>query len=183
MLAELERLLAKDLLPDITAVPLGDLRQMRVDCSGAEGDVSLVRRVAQGRLDIVGHEARRRAGATDAVDPASDVSGLLFDMPDILADAPAGPGSGSGRPVAIHEPGLMAQALLEQLDRTASAGELTGLAQLGDDRLSSLVDELRDFEVQLSTTRRRLHERIDSIQGEIARRYRDGEASIDSLLN
>ena len=179
MHADLERLLAKDLLPDITAVPLPDLRALRVDCSAAEGDISLVRRVAQGRLDIVGHETRRRAGMADG-DP--DVASLLFDIPDIMAEG-NGLGTPSGRRVAVHEPGTMAQALLERLEDTATAAELTSLGHFDDRRLASLVDELRDFEVELSQTRRRLHERIDSIQGEIARRYRDGEASIDSLLN
>ncbi|MEL7158022.1 MAG: hypothetical protein AAFN30_15695 [Actinomycetota bacterium] len=98
MLADLEQLLAKDLLPNLTAVPLSDLRQLRVRCSGAEGDVSFVRRVAQGRLDIVGHESRRRAGAADA-DGEPDVTGLLFDMPDIMAEGNSG-GSPSGRRVA-----------------------------------------------------------------------------------
>ena len=178
MHADLQRLLAKDLLPDITAVPLGDLRELRVACSGAEGDVSFVRRVAQGRLDIVGHENRRRSGA---VDSEPDLSDLLFDMPDILSDAP--PSGTTGRKVAIHEPGVVAQTLIGQLDAVATPTELSSLQQLDDDRLSGLMDALRDYEVELSTTRRRLHERIDSIQGEIARRYRDGEASIDSLLN
>ncbi|MDH5291472.1 MAG: hypothetical protein OEY41_15870, partial [Acidimicrobiia bacterium] len=84
---------------------------------------------------------------------------------------------------AIHEPGVLAQALMASLDAAASPSELTALGRVGDDRLQALLESLRSFEVDLSTHRRRLHERIDSIQGEIARRYRDGEASIDSLLN
>jgi hypothetical protein len=31
--------------------------------------------------------------------------------------------------------------------------------------------------------RRALHDRIDVIQDEIARRYRDGETSVEALLN
>ena len=178
MHADLQELLANDLLPDVTAVPLDDLRTLRTRCSAAEGDVSFVRRVAQGRLDIVGHETRRRAGAADA---EPEVSGLLFDLPDILAEAPGG-GSG-GRQVAIHAPGALAQNLASSLDAIASPMELGSLDDHDDDKLSSLMDTLRDFEVELSSTRRRLHERIDAIQNEIARRYRDGEASIDSLLN
>lgn len=189
MLADLEQLLAKDLLPDITAVPLSDLRDLRITCSAAEGDVSFVRRLAQGRLDIVGHETRRRAGVADA-DP--DVSALLFDIPDILIDGNGGitapapaPAAGSpgSRPVAVHEPGVLAQSLLGELEKTVTAAQLGSLGDLDDDRLAGLVEDLGRFEVDLSTTRRRLHERIDAIQGEIARRYRDGEASIDSLLN
>jgi hypothetical protein len=178
---DLQRLLAKDLLPDVTAVPLADLRQLRVACSAAEGDVSFVRRVAQGRLDIVGHEVRRRSGAAD---DAPELNGILFDLPDILTlGAPGSGGATSARMVAIQEPGLLAQALLSDLDQAAAPSELTSANQLADDRLASLLEDLRAFEVELSTNRRRLHERIDSIQGEIARRYRDGEASIDSLLN
>lgn len=178
MHADLQQLLAKDLLPDITAVPLDDLRELRVACSGAEGDVSFVRRVAQGRLDIVGHETRRRNGL---IDTEPDVSGLLFDLPDILSEQSGG--GSVARKVAIHEPGVLAQSLVTTLDEVATPSELSGLGRLDADRISSLVDALQGFEVDLSATRRRLHERIDSIQGEIARRYRDGEASIDSLLN
>jgi hypothetical protein len=176
--ADLQVLLANDLLPDVTAVPLDDLRALRGRCSEAEGDISFVRRVAQGRLDIVGHEIRIRAGAADA---EPEISGLLFDLPDILAESSAG--SVGGRQVAIHAPGIMAQTLVSRLDEIASPAELGSLDHHDDDKLSSLMDSLRDFEIDLSTTRRRLHERIDSIQNEIARRYRDGEASIDSLLN
>ena len=177
MHADLQRLLAKESMSDVTAVPLADLRQLRVDCSAAEGDVSFVRRMTQGRLDIVGHESRRRSGAADV---ELETSGLLFDMPEILAD---GPTRSSGRPTLIQEPGTVAQALVGQLDGLAAPSELGDLARVDDDRLTELLDALRTFEIDLSATRRRLHERIDSIQGEIARRYRDGEASIDSLLN
>lgn len=176
--ADLQRLLARDLLPDVTAIPLDDLRSLRVECSAAEGDVSFARRVAQGRLDIVGHEHRRRAGAEETM---PDVSGLLFDLPDIMSERAAG--ATSGRQVAIHEPGTIAQSLIGGLDEAASPTELTSLDRLDDPMLAEVFERLRQLEVDLSTTRRRLHERIDSIQGEIARRYRDGEASIDSLLN
>lgn len=178
MHADLQRLLARDLLPDITAIPLDDLRNLRVECSAAEGDVSFARRVTQGRLDIIGHEHRRRAGADDA---QPDVSELLFDLPDILSEGSSS--AASGRQVAIHQPGTIAQSLVGQLDRSATPAELSNLDRMGDASLTSLFDLLRSFEVDLSSTRRRLHERIDSIQGEIARRYRDGEASIESLLN
>ncbi len=182
---DLQRLLARDLLPDVTAVPLDDLRSLRVECSKVEGDVSLVRRITQGRLDIVGHESRRRSGAAEA-DSDINITDLLFDLPDILADSPPsgdGGGAPSGRKVMINEPGIVAQALIKVLDTTATPAELGSLGSLDDDKLGSLMETLRDFEIELSTTRRRLHERIDSIQSEVTRRYRDGEASIDSLLN
>ena len=37
-------------------------------------------------------------------------------------------------------------------------------------------------EAELSARRRTLHERIDVLQAEITRRYKTGEASVESLL-
>lgn len=170
-----------------------DLRALRVELTRSEGDVSLVRRIAQGRLDIVGHEVGRRsrtdaAGAmTDLTEagPTGDPSELLFDMPDILADAPADPGNrsaGAGRVTPVSEPGPVAIGLLHTLDEIASPHQLATVSELISEVLAPLFDSLREFEIELSSIRRQLHDRIDTIQGEIARRYRDGEASVDALL-
>lgn len=176
---ELERLLDPSVLTGLTARPIDQLRRVRVECTHVEGDVSLVRRIAQGRLDIVGHETRRRAGDESA---EADVPGLLFDLPDLMTDEPSGSGVPGGRSVQIGEPGAVAGALVEQLDAMASPADLGGVDQMTDEQLRELFERIRAFEVELSSVRRQLHERIDAIQSEIGRRYRDGEASVDSVL-
>ncbi len=178
---ELERLLDPSVLTGLTSRPIDQLRRVRVDCTQVEGDISLVRRVAQGRLDIVGHETRRRAGDETA---EADVPGLLFDLPGLMTDAPAASGGSvpGARAVQIGEPGPVAAALVEQLDAMASPSDLGGVDQMTDEQLRELFERIRAFEVELSSIRRQLHERIDAIQGEIGRRYRDGEASVDSIL-
>ena len=186
MIHELERLLDPEVLTGLTTRPIDQLRRIRVDCSQVEGDISLVRRVSQGRLDIVGHETRRRAGDEAA---QGDVADLLFDLPEILSDAPSagGPAAGGavpgGRAVEVGEPGNVAAALVEQLDAMASPSDLAGIDQMTDQLLRELFERIRAFEVELSSIRRQLHERIDAIQAEIGRRYRDGEASVDSILS
>lgn len=206
MHADLQRLMAPEMLDDLRAKPLPRLRDLRVQLTQAEGDISFVRRVTQGRLDIVGHEVGRRerratTGSTDHDDPpdgpqVASASGLLFDMPDILTDpdraksaapvSPAGlenvPHTMPARMVQVLEPGDIALALIEDLDRVASPGDLAQVEQLEPGELADLFDRLRTFEVDLSSSRRTLHDRIDRIQDEIARRYRDGEATVDSLL-
>ncbi|MFV0257659.1 MAG: aerial mycelium formation protein [Acidimicrobiales bacterium] len=179
MHADLQRLLDRDLTPDPAAVPLPDLRRIRNACSDAEGDVSLTRRVVQGRLDIVGHELRRRSGSDDEAAPAP---GVLYDIPELLAEAGDRTAPPGRRRVGIGAPGAIAGTLLAEVDRIASPETLGSLDRLDTDALRLLVDRLRDYETGLSETRRRLHDRIDVIQVEIARRYRDGEASVDSLL-
>ncbi|MEM7326155.1 MAG: hypothetical protein AAF531_23920 [Actinomycetota bacterium] len=183
MHADLQRLLNPNMLADIAEKAMDRLRSIRTELSQAEGDVSLVRRVTQGRLDIVGHEVERRSGQNAGALPA-DPSSLLFEMPDILTDAATGtaPSTGAGRPVPILEPGPAALAMIETLDAIASPAQLSGLDQVDDSGLGDLFAALREFEVELSSIRRKLHDRIDAIQDEIARRYRDGEASVDTLL-
>ncbi len=159
------------------------LREFRAELTQAEGDVSLVRRMAQGRLDIVGHEVAGRApgGSGLSADPAADPAALLFDLPDILTDQRTGTAP-SGRSAPINEPGALALTLIEALDGIISPSDLAGIAQVDGDGLTAVFEELQAFEVELSSSRRGLHDRIDAIQGEIARRYRDGEASVDALL-
>ena len=183
--ADLQRLLAADLLSDHGSKPLDRLRAIRVELNGAEGDVSFVRRITQGRLDIVGHEVDRRSGAASSPNPSADPSALLFDMPEILSDGGAA-GSASrsprGRSVAVLEPGHIALSLGETLDGIASPSQLSGIEAVAEPDLADLFDSLRAFELELSSIRRQLHDRIDTIQDEIARRYRDGEATVDALL-
>ena len=45
-----------------------------------------------------------------------------------------------------------------------------------------MADQLAAFEQRVSGHRRDLFERIDALQAEITRRYKTGEASVDSLL-
>lgn len=182
--ADLQRLLAADLLADFGTKPLDRLRNIRVELTAAEGDVSFVRRVTQGRLDIVGHEVDRRSGADTGSANDDAAATLLFDMPDILTDAASQParGGAGGRAVPVLEPGQLALSMVEELDEIASPSQLSGIQAVEQAELADLFGALREFEVELSSFRRELHDRIDTIQDEIARRYRDGEASVDALL-
>lgn len=170
----IDELLAADLLDGIRTMPLPELRELRQQCATVESDVSLVRRLTQGRLDIVVHEARRRSG--------DGVAGLLYDLPDILADTAGVRIPGSRPDVRVGSPGEVATALLEELERTGSPTVLIGVQHLEREQLDELFFRISEFEQALSRTRRKLHERIDDIQGEIARRYRDGEATVEAVL-
>ncbi len=172
----LATLLADDALADIGTRPIAELRSFRYDASRVEGDVSMVRRVAQGRLDIIGHEIQRRAGDADP----GQLNNLLYDLPDIMAEASEA-SAPSGRAIEINEPGPVAATLGTRLDSVISPRELSGVGELDDDRLLEVFKRVEGMEQELSDLRRQLHDRIDAIQNEIGRRYRDGEASIEGL--
>ena len=76
----------------------------------------------------------------------------------------------------------MPPELEAELDAIVGAGHLADLPSVDDDHLRSMADQLAAFEQQVSGHRRDLFERIDALQAEITRRYKTGEASVDSLL-
>jgi hypothetical protein len=173
--AQLDRVLADDYVGDVTTLAMDDLRAKRAECQALEVALSYQRRMAQGRLDIVAAERRRRA---DGGDPPSHDE-LIRNLASTLADRQRPPGNG-------RLPQLMAPDAAEvdtdELDAIAGPGDLARLVEASEDDLTRLVDGVSTYEHEVSGRRRRLHERIDALQAEITRRYKTGEASVESLL-
>ena len=159
----------------LESLPMEELRARRAECQELEVGLSYARRLTQGRLDIAGAELRRR---TEGGDPI-DLHSLVAQLPDILSDRIHAPGF--GRLPTFMAPGKAAD-FTGELDAVASARILGRLEELGDDEVRRLVDELHELEQSISARRRALHESIDRFQAEITRRYRTGEASVESLL-
>jgi hypothetical protein len=152
-----------------------DVRALRDEVQGAEGGLSFVRRMVHGRLDIVGAEvARRREGG----DPA-DLSGLIAQLPELLTDHER---SGPARSPRLLELATVPDGLDAELDEIVDTDALADLRTLDDATLDELTTKLVDFERWVSERRRTLQQRVDDLQAEVVRRYRDGEASVDGLL-
>ncbi len=176
MTARLRQLLADENADQLASLPLEQIRARRDDCQRYEAGLSLVRRLAQGRLDIIGHEAARRRDGTDV-----DVSTLMGELPDILAENSRN--RRAARPPADAGPDEIDVELITELDGIMSPSVLGSAAsEIGDAELDSASAALQDFEQRVSGHRRALHEQIDTYQAEITRRYRTGEASVQSLL-
>ena len=162
---------------DLGDKDLDEVRSMRDEAQRVENGVSYLRRLAQGHLDIVNHErTRRREGGE-----AGDLSDLIGQLPEILAEHTRGPGP--GRPPQDLDPAVVPAELDEALDAIVADADLADLPTLGDDDLDVLAERLGAFEAEVSGRRQELHARIDTLQDEIKRRYRDGEATVDSLLS
>jgi hypothetical protein len=127
-------------------------------------------------LDIVGAEQRRRAeGGTP---PSAD--DFVRNLAATLADRGQRPGTGRLPQLMTPDADDVSTA---DLDAIAGPGSLARPDELADGELTRLVDELSSYERTISASRRSLHERIDALQAEITRRYRTGEASVQSLLS
>ena len=72
---------------------------------------------------------------------------------------------------------------VDRLDAIADADTLATLPQLSDAQLRQMVDALADLEHDVSAGRRSVHDVIDRLQDELVRRYKSGEANVDTLLS
>jgi hypothetical protein len=174
---KLEVLTAPEYLKGLTTLPLERVRAMRTDCQAVENALSFVRRLAQGRLDIVGAELERRR---EGGDPA-DLRELIGRLPDILADE-RGPAGGFGRPPSDLSTDDVVVTFSGELDEIMSPTAVGSVADLSDAELQGIRDRLAGFERATSEHRHSMHTVIDALQAEITRRYRTGEATVDTLL-
>jgi hypothetical protein len=174
---ELDRILTSSYLDDLDSRSLGEIRSMRTQCQEAEVALSYLRRLIQGRLDIV-HTYLEHPGS----DALRDLGTLVNDLPGILSSGPGRP-SGPGHLPQLLSPDTEEADLTEELDAVLGADEIGTLADLDIDQLNSIAGRLDALESRVSVDRRALHERIDRLQAELVDRHKTGRASVDGLLS
>jgi hypothetical protein len=165
-------------LADLETLSLADLREKRRACTELETDLSYLRRLAQARVDlIVAESERRHLGLSE---PAPET--LVEQLPHILCEHTHA--EGLGRLPAIFAPAEGSQlSLAARVDELLPANKLESLATLSSAELSDLLTRISDLERDVSAERRALHDIQDRLQEELVRRYRSGEATVDTLLS
>ncbi|MFE6050781.1 ABC transporter substrate-binding protein [Kitasatospora sp. NPDC056446] len=176
--------------PDLERLGLDQLRVLRRETLEQEADLSYLRRLLHGRMDILRAELDRRpgpdplrtAGAAGAAGAsgADPVPGDLLDrLPAILTDAPSTVRR-SARHVTLGPPRTLESRL--EADTLMGDVQLADLAAHPAEELLAALERLRAHEREVSGRRQRLLRTADGCNAEITRRYRDGEARVDDLL-
>lgn len=151
---------------------LDELRSSRARLQNEEDVVSFVRRVAQGRLDVVRDELRRRGSGGHASVAPNELAAVFGQQQ----------GGGSARPprdtdVSADHPRVA------ELTAICDRLHFADFAELDDAELTELDEALTAFEAVQSADRRSLFGHIDALSRELVNRYKSGGASVDSLLN
>ena len=168
----IDRVLAEDYLDGLRELPLVEVRRLRADAEQEEVDLSYLRRMIQGRLDILRAELNRRDSAsTDTL-----VQGLAA----ILADEPRAPARGLGRHTTV-EPSR-ADSHRRYVEALVADVDLSDVSARSSDELAHAMRTLSEEEQKISGKRRQVQAAMDACSAEITRRYRDGEADVDTLL-
>jgi hypothetical protein len=169
----IDRVLAEDYLGGLRDLPLAEVRALRTEAEQEEVDLSYLRRMIQGRLDILRAELNRRDGTTTG----SIVDGLAA----ILADEPRGQARGLGRHTTV-EPSR-ADSHRRYVEALVADVDLSDVTARSTDELAHAMRTLSEEEQNISSKRRQVQGVMDACSAEITRRYRDGEADVDALLS
>ena len=127
-------------------------------------------------MDLLAFELRRRSG--------EETRSLIEALPDILAD-----GGGDAAPhylvpktLPVELPDIPMDGR-RSIDIVLADDFLAHLPDIDDTELQSIQEMLTDAEQRVSTQRRAVYETLETLTSEVARRYRDGLASVNELLS
>jgi hypothetical protein len=169
----IDRVLAEDYLDGLSAMPLADVRALRNEAEQEEADLSYLRRLLQGRVDIIKAELARRRGEL------GESSSIIDQLPHILADDRA-PARGLGRHVVIEPSRVDEHRRL--VERLVADSDLSALAGRTADQLDETLVRFGEHERDISEQRHAVQAVMDACAAEITRRYREGEADVSALL-
>lgn len=161
----------------LDTLALSEVRSRRDQCQEVADEVSYLRRLVQGRLDLLHAEQERRAEGRPP-----DMAALVEQLKEgqVLSDRTR-PG-GLGRLPRSFEPPDRDGWISRDLDDILDAERLWSLPELDDDELAELAIRLIELERKVSDRRALLHDRTNELQAEIVRRYKSGLANVDEAL-
>jgi hypothetical protein len=160
----IDRVLAPEFVDGLREIEEEELRERR-DLSRAEREyLSYVRRLVQGRRDILQAELdRRRRGG--------DEESLLEMVAATLADAPTG--SSRGEALVFTIPDDEISLARRRVERLVSDSRLSDLPRLSDEELEEAVARIDEEERDLSDLRGRVLQVYDTLQAQLVRVIRD----------
>lgn len=149
---------------DLASLSLDDVRERRDDCLAEREYLSLLRRLLQGRAEILKAEAEGRADG--------DGGSLVDRMADILSDDEH-PVTSRGEAVRIGVPEEEMLLARRRVERLAADSGISDPSALDDDALAAAIDALVTEEQGVSDARHDVIVVLDVLQDELKRRYKD----------
>lgn len=139
-----------------------EVRELRDVAKEVETEFSFLRRLAQSRLDIFKAEVDRRESGGSLAD-------LIAALPSILASGETRSSAPNSRLSSILAPSPSIE-FKRGMESLVSDDSLANLDSLTDEELQSSMKDLKEFEEEVSKTRKKLHKVIDELESEIAQR-------------
>jgi hypothetical protein len=164
---------AGDPEPNLRELALDALRTLRREAEQEEQELSFVRRLLHGRIDILKAEFKRRSG---------EGGDLMSSLSEILADRSTGSAKPSpGRYLSLDSP-LRENQTAKAAESAIAEFTSSDIGSVDDTKLNEILESLIAHERTVSDARAVVHKQIDLLSGELTRRYCEGTAQVDDLL-
>jgi hypothetical protein len=144
---------------------LDDLRARRDECLAEREYLSLLRRLVQGRAEILQAELGSRGSEGDRASLVERLSTIL------AGDEPQTASRGEAVKVGLPEDELLLAR--RRIERLAADAGISDPTVLDDKSLASAVELLTDEEHEVSAARADVIGVLDTLQAELKRRYKD----------
>lgn len=159
----IDQILAPGFTENLGSLEMDELRRRRDLCRAEREYLSLLRRLLQGRRDLLKDERERRRGGGR---PGSVVERVSA----VLADSPRGPSRGEAPIVSVPEDEIALAR--RRVERLLSDARLSGLEALDEQELDEAVERMSEEERTTSDTRARVLAALDALQAELKERFR-----------
>ena len=161
----IDRIRRPEFVEGLAGLSLEDLRARRDECYAEREYLSLLRRLVQGRAEILKAEVERRGSGGEG-------GGSLVDqLATILSSEGQGPSRGEAVKVGLPEEEMLLAR--RRVERLVADAEISDPGTLDDERLAAAVDLLVSEEHEVSQARNDVLQVMDALQEELKRRYRD----------
>lgn len=161
----IDRIVRPDFVEGLDALPLEEVRRRRDDCLAEREYLSLLRRLVQGRAEILRDEIARRG--------AGEEPGPLVERLSRILSPESGRGPSRGEALRISVPEKEMLRARRRVERLIADAELSDPTQLDDARLAEVVERLVEEEQEVSQLRGEVIRVLDLLQDELKRRYKD----------
>lgn len=168
----IDRVLGPGFLDDLSTMPVKDLRAKRREAEQEEADLSYLRRLLHGRIDLVRAEQARRAG---------DGAPVVDELPSILGEQRRGSRALNRVRHLVTEPSRVDRRR-RRVERLVADVDLSDVSARTDDELERVLRTYQAEERRVSEVRTAVQQVLDACADELTSRYASGEASVAELL-
>ncbi len=161
----IDRVLEPSFVEGLEGLDLTALRARRDECLAEREYLSLLRRLVQGRAEILKAELESRGSDGDATPLVDRLSSILG------GEEHQGPARGEAVRVGLPEEEMLLAR--RRVERLVSDAGISDPGALDDDELTKAVDALSTEESDVSAARGQVLRVLDRLQDELKRRYRE----------
>ena len=166
----IDRIKRADYAQGLEELSLDDVRDRRDECRAELEYLSLLRRLVQGRAEILKAEVERRRDPQD--------SGSLVDrLAEILAPDESHVSS-RGAAVQVGVPDDELAIARRRVERLVADAGISDPGSLSDDSLATAVDLLFAEERSVSADRAQVIAVLEAVQDELKRRYKEDVSQV-----